>query len=271
GEETFPLPGPPTAIVDELAGWSADELKTRWLRFERLDGVWHADEPPDAPSKGRPRASQPAVKNALRPGPIADLAWGATAFVYGTLGDDLANEALQQFAAQLHQRWVDGTDAAAATPGDHARCDETPLLADHAVTPDDLNRRNLVLIGSPRTHLLLARWRGEFACRWVDPIDPEPFDEADQPGLDETSESAAAAFHFGGRRYDDPADALFLLQPTPGSTERYTLIVTANATAGLAAAADARLAYLPDYLVRRGPKVLHWGSLDPDWRHPDGE
>ena len=232
-----------------------------WVRFERVAKQWRlldVAEAVDAASDDSPESDgaettiQPLRKSPTAPGLMMDLRWGAVAFVPGTLGDEPTNERQRALAERWRDRWRTGADSLNPHPADHTSGVDYPVRTDVDVTESELAERNLVLIGSPSTNLLLARFRAALPCEWYD------------RSVDECS-----SFSFGGRRYEDPRDALLLVYPNPRHPQRSLLVVTGADPRAFGSVANLSTAYLPDFLVLRGTRVLDWGYFDADWRIAD--
>lgn len=246
---------------------SEKEPTDHWISFERTGRQWtmvapdsvqtRAARPARLASGGGPPPSDRAlparivVKGPRLGGPAMDLRWGAAAFVPGTLGDEADNLMLRDFAEGLRRRWTNGEDSIHPHPGDRTASVEYPLVADADLTDAQSRRCHLVVIGHPRNHLLLARMRSALPCRW-DGVGADP--------------SAAGGFQIAGRTYRDPRDVAFFVAPNPEEPGRYLLVITANAASALASARRVTTAFLPDYLVHRGERVLDWGYFGADWR-----
>jgi hypothetical protein len=176
-------------------------------------------------------------------GPMMDLRWDSVLFVAGTLGAEDDNERMSQFLDDLRRRWKNGDDSLQMHPGDATAAIEFPSAVDVEVTDEMLASHHLILVGNPWNNLLLARFAGGLPCQW------------ERTG---TTTSMTLA----GKRYADPADVLFLLARNPEVANRYVLVIGANETSALVDASKIRTAFLPDYLVHRGTKVLNWGYAD---------
>ena len=119
----------------------------------------------DAKNSGKSDNVQ-IVKGPHLPGPVHDLRWEGVTFVVGTMGDDYETRTLERLANSLRLAWTDGSDTTACHPGDRALLVEYAVIADSEVTDELMSRRHLVALGSPRTNMLLARFRGRIGVDW---------------------------------------------------------------------------------------------------------
>lgn len=211
-----------------------------WVYLERLARGWAVLDP---------QGEQPTKRPELA-GPPLDLRWDAVSFVPGTLGDEVENHANIRLAQALAERWRTGADSPNPHPGDRAVAMEYPVVMDVDLREEVVRRRHLVAIGNPRTNLLLARLRGRLPCRWDD------------------AGNGRFIVSIGGRSYSDSRDCLILLCPNPEAPDRYLLLMTSAGSQGLVEAARVQTAFMPDFLVLRGPRVLDWGYLAPNWAEP---
>ena len=216
-----------------------------WVRFHRLAASWTVEPPPNG--AGGPRRA----KTAILPGPVLDMRWDGVVFVPGTLGDDAENRTMFRLAEAMRSSWVRGDDSPSLHPADATTLVDYAVAPDAAVTDELASRRHLVVIGSPRTNLLLTRYRAALGCQWP---------ESAEPG------AAVEPFRVAGRLYNGTRDGLFLLGPNPDFPDRYLFLVTATTIEALANASLFRTAYMPDYLTYRGAEVRTWGSCASDWR-----
>lgn len=235
-----------------------------WLRLERVGRRWElADEQlhaaawpwPSTTSSNafgqRPQSSPLPIKCPELGGPAMDLRWGNVMFVPGTLGDDVENRLMAALADHMRYRWQAGDDSINTHPGDRAIAVHYPIRADVDVSDDDMRSHHLVLIGNPATNLLLARYRACVACRWPD-------------------ESSKGGVRLAGRprRSTAAESVLFMICPNPDRPGRYFLIVTSRHLPALAAAGRVDTAFLPDFLILEGNRVVDWGYFAADWSTP---
>lgn len=223
----------------------AVEARTHW---DRVGSAWQRLADPD-----RDHSIDGWSKRPERGGPVMDLFWGPVVLVPGTLGEELDNERMARFAANLRDRWIGGADTLQPYPGNRAVAIDYRIIADTEVTDKERAENSLVLIGNPRTNLLLARFAGRLPIRW----ETRPGRQA-RPG-------GPVGISLNGRWYAEPDDVAFIDCPNPDSTDRYLFIVTVNDTRALARASQTQTAYLPDFFVQRGAKVLDWGYFAADW------
>ena len=223
-----------------------------WIHFQQLGEAWRAvsNKRNDRKKKPDQEETQP-VKSPQLPGPVHDMRWDGVTFVVGTMGDDYETRTLERLAESLRLSWTNGSDTTAYHSGDRSSIVDYAVIADTEVTDELMGRRHLVAIGSPRTNMLLARFRGRIGVDW--------------PTMDETGEGIDS-FRIADKNYRDPQEGLFLLGANPDAPTRYLLVVTGTTTDALAWAVHFRSSYLPDYLVFRGPDVRDWGFCGADWR-----
>ncbi|QDU64519.1 hypothetical protein Pan216_54090 [Planctomycetes bacterium Pan216] len=225
-----------------------------WVYLERLGRKWEVVGNGEEPDPQEEVGSQP-IKSPTLPGPAMDLRWDRVLFVPGGLGDEVETRTLGLFAEELRDRWVSGEDSVAQHPGDRSVAIDYPIKSDAEVSDEDQASHHLVLLGTPKNHLLLARYRSALPCKWKN------VEKASDPAL-------PLPFRLGNRSYDDPRDVVFFCCPNPGHPDRYLLIISPTTLAGLAHAAKVQTAFLPDYLVQRGRRVLDWGYFGADWQIP---
>lgn len=222
------------------------ETSAGWTQFEKLGSEWQATETGSdsrwlvPPRDGRLKAEGSS-------GPMFDLRWNGTIIVLGSLGDEADIEATNSFASSFALRWQKGIDSIQPHPGDRTLAADIPIVLDSALSDEQQVERNVVLIGRPRTNLVLARLGDLLPIEWHEG-------------------PTGASFTFNGKRYDDPADSAMFLYPNPEAPRRYVLIVTGNSPTGLAAASRIETAWLPDFIVFNQSQVLDWGCFGPDWR-----
>ncbi len=205
------------------------EAEESWRRVE--DG-WR---PVPAPRGG---------KRAELGGPPFDMFWDAVTIVVGTLGDEAETAAQRAFGADLAARWKSGADSACAHPGAGAVDLEFPVVADRDVADDPPFDQHLVLIGSPWTNLLAARWRERLPVQWNDRQAPM----------------------VRGQAYGEPWDTVFALGPHPEAQDRYVFVIAPATPGALPFAARARVATLPDFLALRANQPQAWGYFGADWK-----
>jgi hypothetical protein len=209
------------------------------LYFELMGAGWEVGAQPDADD-------EEVAKTERMSGPAFDLFWQGAVFVPGTMGDEAENLALRSFADAMSERWRSGADSTNPYPSNRKAAMEYPVLADSEFVGARSADRNLVVVGSPRTNLLLTRWRTRLPIRWMGDGPPD-------------------AFIVRGQTYDDPLDAAFVVCPRPDAPNHYLLIVSPASIAALGAADRVRVAHLPDFLIHRAEKVLAWGYFGMDW------
>lgn len=213
----------------------ATEAERGSLCFERVGRRWiAADEEGETGS----------CKSSARPGTLFDFAQSKILIVPGTLGDERENRFARDFAEHLQQRWQSGADSLVPWPVPAQTLRTFPIVQDGQLTNEQLQSHHLVLIGTPRTNLLLARFHGRLACGWDD---------------------ESASFSFGGHAWDDPSDGIVFLAPTPSTLDRYTLVVSANSLTGYTELANLSLWRIPEYVVFRGKDPSMWGYFGNDW------
>lgn len=216
-----------------------------WVRFHRLASSWSVEPPLNG------AAAPQRVKTAALPGPVLDMRWDGVAFVPGTLGDDAENRTMARLAETMRSSWIRGDDSPSLHPADATTLVDYKITPDAAVADEWASRRHLVVIGTPRTNLLLAKYRAALGCQWP---------EAAEAG------ASVEPFRVAGRLYNGPRDGLFLLGPNPDFPDRYLFLVTATTVEALAKASLYRTAYMPDYLTYRDAEVRTWGRCASDWR-----
>jgi len=221
-----------------------------WVHFQQLGDTWHAVTTKKS-KKGEASSPPVLVKSLQLPGPVYDMRWDRVAFVVGTMGDDYETRTAERLAESMKLSWTDGSDSTSFHPGDRSSLVQYDVLADAEVTEELMQSRHLVLIGTPRTNMLLARFRGRIAVDW-------PVIDDVEEGLD--------PFRIADKTYKDRQEGLFLLTANPDSLARYLLVVTGTSAEAIAWGARFRTAYLPDYLVYRGTDVRQWGFCGADWR-----
>lgn len=219
-----------------------------WIRFQQIGESWHAV----STKKTKKDDALPIpVKGPQLPGPIDDMRWDRVAFVVGTMGDDYETRTAERLAESMKRSWTDGSDSTSFHPGDRTSLVHYDVLADAEVTEQLMQTRHLVLIGNPRTNMLIARFQGRVGVEWTAA-------EETEEGLD--------PFRVAGKTYKDRQEGLFLLTANPDAQARYLLVVTGTTPEALAWAARFRTAYFPDYVVFRGADVRQWGFCGADWR-----
>jgi pimeloyl-ACP methyl ester carboxylesterase len=248
-----------------------DGYSGRWIRLERVGNAWNwhdaqlHDEPWPASSTLNAAASlrrqssatgrriatnaPTTVKSPTLPGPVIDLFTDRILLVPGTLGDDAENGVMRQLAETLQNSWRTGCDSLNPYPGDRRSQIETAILNDTDLTAEDSARHHLVLIGNPRTNLVLGRLAGRLPCRWPDT-------------------SGAVELTATRQRRQDPELVLLLLCPNPEAPHRYAFIVTSQVVGALASVSELRMVYLPDFFLTLGRRVVDWGYFGADWRTP---
>jgi hypothetical protein len=221
------------------------------VHFARQNDRWRIADAPESDSIGisfadgfQVSGDWSGVKSSALPGPVMDLRWDRVAVVPGTLGDDLENAIMSAAADSIGRAWTTGADAVNPHPGDRTYTCDVPIRADHEWIDSVPMDAHLVVIGQPRTNLLLARLRAHLPCKWRE---------------------APSGFGLEGDWYDDPDDVGFFLLPNPESPGRYLFVVTANDPEALLTAAKTPTAYFPDYLVARRSRVLTWGFFGATW------
>jgi hypothetical protein len=167
------------------------------------------------------------------------------------MGDDYETRTAERLAESMKRSWTDGSDSTSFHPGDRTSLVHYDVLADAEVTEQLMQTRHLVVIGNPRTNMLIARFQGRVGVEWTAA-------EETEEGLD--------PFRVAGKTYKDRQEGLFLLTANPDAQARYLLVVTGTTPEALAWAARFRTAYFPDYVVFRGADVRQWGFCGADWR-----
>lgn len=216
-----------------------------WIQLERIGRAWEALSHDDADAAGNRR---PALA-----GPAMDMRWDGVTFVHGTLGAEADNHAMRGFARDLKAAWETGADSSNPHPGDRRPAIVYPLCPDVEVDASIASQRHLVVVGNPRSNLLLARMRGLVPCHWED-------------AATRTPATRTASFTIAGRTYRDPRDVAFVVCENPEHPRRYVMMVTANDVGALNLARRVNTAFLPDYLVHRAERVLDWGYFGAEWR-----
>lgn len=242
------LSDPLALRVDKNRFLKSDLLAARdpagWMQFARLAEswtLWPSTNGSESGSRG---------KSSELPGPVCDMRWAGVAFVPGTLGDDDQNRTMRRLAEALRDAWTSGRDAPSPHSGDRTTRVDYPIVPDGDVSEDLLAKRHLVVLGTPKTNLLLARYQARVGCTWPS----------------SSQDKSIEPFRVAGKLYNGPRDGLFLLGPNPDCPDRYLLVVTATTSAALARAILFPTAYMPDYLVYRDNTVRAWGHCKADWK-----
>lgn len=221
-----------------------------WIRFQQLGDSWHAVSTKRS-KKSEGVVTPVTVKGTHLPGPVYDMRWDKVAFVVGTMGDDYETRTAERLAESMKLSWTDGSDSTTFHPGDRTSLVQYDVFADAEVTDEMMQGRHLVVIGTPRTNMVLARLRSRIGVDW--------------PTIDDM-EDGIDPFRIEDKTYKDRQEGLFLLTANPDAPSRYLLVVTGASPEALASAARFRTAYFPDYLVFRGSDVRQWGFCGADWR-----
>lgn len=216
------------------------------LLFQMVGQQWE-----QLPKGGAPNGEFVHPRTPTLVGPVWDMRWEGVVFVPGTLGEDRETRTLRRLATEIRDAWISGGDSVGAHPRDRSLSIDYPIVDDLEFQADQWPKHHVVFLGSPRTHLGIARLQGMLGCEWPD----------------EGADDAVTPFRVAGKIYRNPRDGLFLLGPFPSTpVDRYLLLITATTTEGIAWAASFRTASLPDYLVFCGPKATVWGSCGADGR-----
>lgn len=178
-----------------------------------------------------------AWRPALVPGGgLAELRSGWHIFVYGTQGSQEETAAAQQAAERLAEVNI-------GIAGDNERVDITfPVKADTALTGEDLARANLILFGTPRTNVMLAR-----IARAL------PVEFGDQQLV------------LAGETFAAEDLLLLMIHPNPLQPDRYVgLVAPLGTTAYAALSGD--FGGMPDYvLLRPDGSAARQGRFDRNW------
>ncbi len=172
-------------------------------------------------------------------------ALGRDHFRAGDTGDDRETRTLRRVAEELQRRWTLGEDVPAIDETNHAATVRYDIVADGDVTDEMMSRRHLVVIGSPRSNLLLARYHGRLGCEW--------------PAASETDEEPIDPFRFRGETYAHPSAGMVLLGSHPEYAGRYLLTITGTSAASIAQATRLRMHLLPDFVIWEGATVCGFG------------
>jgi pimeloyl-ACP methyl ester carboxylesterase len=213
-----------------------------FVHLQRRGDQWEL-----AKTKKTGRPPSPAVKCRGLSGPIADLFWDRVGLVVGTIGDDRQTSAAQHLAEHLRTCWTKG-EGIRWHPADASTLVDYEIRVDAEVDDAWLASRHVVVIGTPLTNMLLARWRGRVGCGWS------------------TADDGREPIELGGRSFSDHQDGLILLGAQPDVPGRYSVIVTGVSVESYAWAGGFCFPLLPDYVAFRGPNVLTWGSCGDDWQ-----
>lgn len=151
-------------------------------------------------------------------------------FVYGTGGSDSERETLRRTAERL---------ATVEGPVDIA----FPVLADTALAPEEMQRANLILLGTPATNSVLAGMTADLPVHFG----PE-------------------GITLAGRQFTEPDLLVAFTCPNPRALEHRLEVLAATGAKGYEAATKLGWA-APDYLVSRpdGTVVLE-GLFGVDWK-----
>jgi hypothetical protein len=215
------------------AGSTSSNAGRTWIRFQHRGDRWQkisATEPFDHQASG---------------GPIMQMRWDGIVFVPGTLGDDLETRTLRRVAEELQKRWTLGEDVPAVDETNHAAVVRYDIVADGEITDDMMSRRHVVVIGSPRSNLLLARYHGRLGCEW--------------PAPSEMNDGSIDPFRFRGETYAQRSAGMVLLGPHPEFTGRYFFVITGTSADSIAQATRLRLHLSPDFVIWEGATVSGFG------------
>jgi pimeloyl-ACP methyl ester carboxylesterase len=169
--------------------------------------------------------------------------WRPLTVVVGTLGETEEVDALRGLAERIGSRWSSGEDSRNLAPGDRRLVQKIPVLDDSeavAETPDG----DLLLLGSPRLHLLAAKWKDRLGVAW-------PSSESDE-------------FAVLGRTFAHPSALAAVRSKRPDGGDGRVTILTAGSYEAWAEADRLRFAFLPDVFVQAKPGELLWMNLDED-------
>jgi hypothetical protein len=203
-----------------------------WIRFQHRGDRWQKISPLEP------------LPQAHRVHSMMDLRWDGVIFVPGTLGDDRENRTLRRLAESLARRWTTGVDSPAHDGVPHDATVRYEVIKDSDLLDEQMSRRHLILIGTPRTNLLLARYHGRLACEW--------------PAHDEDDE-AVDRFRFREHTYTLPDAGLVFLQKHPDHPGQAIVVITGTTLEAIGVVDRLRLTLLPSYLLWEGPKVTTYG------------
>jgi pimeloyl-ACP methyl ester carboxylesterase len=170
-----------------------------------------------------PPQSFPGYKTAHRSGPIKACFRDPFLAVYGTTNPDDQIHAWQ-FVSQW-QGYADGVP---------------PMKADKDVTPDDLEKYNLILFGTPDSNLLLAKIADKLPVKF-----------------------SGAGYQIGQKYFSGKNTGVIFCYPSPFSTRRM-IVVQAGLYWGEALPINHKWDLLPDY-------IIYTDSIDAgnSWRAED--
>ncbi len=215
------------------AGSIIHDAGRSWIRFQYRGDRWQ-----------KISAQEPFHRQAMH-GPIMQMRWEGIIFVPGTLGDDLETRTLRRVAEELQRRWTTGEDVPAIDETNHAATVRYDIVADAEVTDDMMSRRHLVVIGSPRSNLLLARYHGRLGCEW--------------PASTESDHGPIDPFRFRGDTHAHPSSGMVLLGPHPEYLGKYILTITGSSAEAIAQGTRLRMNLLPDFVIWEGATVCGFG------------
>ena len=119
------------------------------------------------------------------------------------------------------------------------------IVADTDVTDEWMQHRHAVVLGTPRTNLLLARYSGRLGCEW--------------PAAESVGDSTMDPIRFRDHLYRTPDVGLILLDLHPDHPSRYWVTVTATSINEFDRASRYRLTLLPDFVLWQGNNIPSFG------------
>ncbi|MHC4716079.1 MAG: prolyl oligopeptidase family serine peptidase [Planctomycetota bacterium] len=195
---------------------------------------------------GRWRQGRAAPRRQKRPGcsgPVGDVLFEPVRLVAGTAGGAHEKSLIQQMSGAIPNYFRQHNGGVHRGIFDGQSHYQIPVVNDVELSAEELADCNLMLLGSPRSNKVLARFADDLPL-----------------------EIARGRIHLAGRTYKGKRLGFCACLPSPVSPDRLW-VVTAGATPeALTDATHLHLQLLPDYLVWDGDRALDWGFFDNNWR-----
>ena len=182
------------------------------------------DAPVKQPLKVVLDAAKPAAlhKTPRLCGPIKDVFNSRFIFVYGTQGDPVQNKLLYNHAEMSVLEWRKFVKSVQLLERE-----KDPLMVrDRDLEPEQKQKCNLVLIGTPGTNSVLAEIAGKLPIKFL----------------------GEKGFAVRERRYEGPGLGLNMIYPSPFNPDRY-VVVKAGVYYGMNLSENHKFDMLPDYII----------------------
>lgn len=178
-------------------------------------------------------------------GPVGDVFFEPLRIVKGTKGSPRETFFIQWLAGHLPGFFKQKNGGVHRGVFDGESFHEMRVVEDEALSHQEIETCNLILLGNYRSNVALAAFEGKLPLEFGD-----------------------RELRLGGNTYHGRRLGLCACFPSPAAPDRMIVVIGGASPEAVTYASHLNLQLLPDYLVWDGDRTLDFGFFDNDWRIP---